>query len=208
MIRVITAYDKLKAVYIATPKVANTSIKHALMKAEGIAVGSNPHADEIDVRVLQPADLNWSMKRRAFVFAFVRNPWERLVSAWADKCGPDSDVDLSHYGLPVGTPFDRFVETACAFNDKYAEVHFVSQSAFLLDGGRLLPSYVGRFETLEHDWAVVRAAILAKSKIDPGKLGTMRTSRHEAYRTYYTPRLAMMVEERYAADVTLFGYKF
>lgn len=208
VIRVITEYEKLKTVYVSIPKVANTSIKTALMKAEGLNIASNPHAADIDVKQLEPAEVTWVLRRRRFVFGFVRNPWDRLVSAWADKCGENSDIDLTRYGLAKGTPFERFIEVACDLDDKYGEIHFKSQANALLHNGCLIPSYIGRFETLDHHWEIVRAVIKSQSNIDVGRLAKLRSSDHRAYRDYYTPRLAMMVERRYQTDVSLFGYKF
>jgi len=208
VVRVITHYEKIRATYVSSPKVANTSIKAALLKAEGIEFGDAPHHGDLPVTVLMPNAVDWAHRRRSFTFAFVRNPWDRLVSAWADKCGENSDVDMTAYGLPMGCTFERFVEVAAELDDTYAEPHFKSQSLNLLHDGQLIPSYIGRFETIDHDWKVVEAAIAAKSGIGVPTLAKHRASERQAYRIYYTPRLAMLVERRYETDIRLFGYRF
>lgn len=77
--------EAYNAVYIEVPKVACSSIKIALASLLGIdldALGGNPH--EVDFpapRTLAGPGLYAGL----FTFAFVRNPWDRLVSCYRDK---------------------------------------------------------------------------------------------------------------------------
>lgn len=207
VIRIVTQFDKLGLIYLSTTKVANTSIKHALMKAEGIGEFDSPHAEGIPIRVARIADA--LQKRKEFItFAFVRNPWDRLLSCWSDKCGPDTDVDMRKYGIFPGMSFESFVDIVCGFTDKYSEIHFRSQSYYLIYGGKLVPSFIGRFENLISDWSVLQAIVSFKRGIELPDLPKMRSSDHGLYREYYSRRMAMIVENRYQTDVNLFGYSF
>ena len=207
VVRVITQFDRLGIVYTALAKVANTSIKHALIKGEGLGDFEKPHAQDIPVRTINSAE---AVQRRSelFSFAFVRNPWDRLVSCWADKCGVNSDVDMSGYGLPRGVSFEDFVGVVSQLSDPYSEIHFKSQTPFLCHGPQIAPSFIGRFEHLRHDWRTVQNVVMSRTGIALSDLRQLRASERRPYRDYYSRRMAMMVEERYQADVDLFGYKF
>ena len=63
--------------------------------------------------------------------------------------------------------------------------------------------FVGRFETLEQDYA----AVAARLGVQPDLPHANRTV-HEDYRTYYTPETAEIVRQRFSRDVETFGYEF
>jgi hypothetical protein len=79
--------ERYRAVYIETPKVACTSIKTALAGVVGVDLGDtagNPHEAQWPVPAALPARLGPRFPD-LFVFGFVRNPWDRLVSCYRDK---------------------------------------------------------------------------------------------------------------------------
>ena len=91
--------------------------------------------------------------RDYFRFAFVRNPWDRLVSCYSNK--------FSDMGKGLGGPrqraeefspdmsFAEFVEAVHATPDEEANPHFRSQHAVVCDPqGRVMADFVGRFENL------------------------------------------------------------
>lgn len=208
VVRVITQYDRLKLIYVSLPKVANTSIKFSLIKAEGLGDFENPHHQRVPAKVIAPGEAMRLGLSSHFSFGVVRNPWDRLVSCWADKCGPNTDLDWTEYGLPPGIAFDQFVDRVCALSDAYSEIHFQSQTRHILHGKCLIPSFVGRFEALADSWGVIESIVRTRTGIELGQLPVKRASEHGSYRDYYTRHLAMKVEDRYQADVNLFGYRY
>ncbi|NBW87760.1 MAG: hypothetical protein EBR23_13280, partial [Planctomycetia bacterium] len=80
----------------------------------------------------------------------------------------------------------------------------ISQSRMLTDRqGRLLVDFVGRFETLEADFARVCRVIGVEVELMQANRGESRD-----YRDFYSPGLASLVAEYFAADIERFGYAF
>lgn len=140
-----------------------------------------------------------------FKFTFVRNPWDRLVSTWAflRKGGMNeqdrhwADTVLCHY-----PDFDSFVHGWLSPQSIQSWVHFRPQHTFFCDAhGQAQVDFVGRFERLEQDFAVV-AERLGCSR----PLARVNASERGDYRRYYTPEMRRIVAEVYARDIELLGY--
>ena len=207
-VRTITLFEKIGAVYIAIPKACNTSIKSELIFLETGKTVPDPHAKDLDMTTSTPGRLGTSIRRNNFVFTFVRNPWDRMVSLWADKCSENSDVNLTRWGIEKGMPFDAFVDRICFFPDEWSQIHFQSQTSLVFYHQRFLPAFIGRFENIQSDWTVVTRSLKIKNADRDRALPRLRTSQHNGYRTYYTQALAMKLGNRYAADAAFFGYAF
>src|SRR5262245_58197116 len=131
-----------------------------------------------------------------FTFAFVRNPWDWLVS-------------LYHYLLK--TPSHRHHLRVLAMRNfrEYAEFEIArgkrSQSDFVCDRhGKAIVNFIGRFETLHEDFAMVcwRLRIHAA-------LPHVNRSGHADYCTYYrNDSVVDLVADHFRRDIDLFGYSF
>ena len=207
-VRTITLFEKIGAVYIAIPKVANTSLKSELIFLETGQRVEDPHAPNLDIATLTPARVTASVRKRNFIFTFVRNPWDRIVSLWADKCGEKANVDLTRWGIQPGMPFDAFVDRICVFPDESSQIHFQSQTFLLMHRGYLLPSYIGRFETFKRDWYHVKRSLRIDQAGRSQDLPHLIASEHKPYHDYYTQQLAAKIAARYSSDIALLGYKF
>ncbi len=151
----------------------------------------------------------------AFRFAFVRNPWARLVSEYRYR---------KHY-LRFG--FRDFVLhqlPQASMRDTYR--HIVPQSEFLLDNnGELSVNYVGRFENLQADFNEVCNLLklnpVTLPHVDDGSgaaltaldrvrelLGMRKEAAHNHYSGYYDAETRGRVAELYAQDIEVFGYSF
>jgi len=154
-----------------------------------------------------------------FSFAFVRNPWDRLVSWY-------SMIDRERRALPFhkrwqrapfkqkiwnqvvqkGRTFDDFVEhcTDVVFdNDCYKSFAF-NQIDYLTDeAGLPIVSRVGRFETLETDSREIFAHLGLRTS-----LPRRNRSSHGHYSEWYSPRTRDIVAKRFARDIETFGYTF
>jgi chondroitin 4-sulfotransferase 11 len=147
-------------------------------------------------------------------FAFVRNPWDRLVSCYTEKIRPDGDPEnfingvsrvLTPFGVfEAGMPFERFAREVAQIPDEEAEPHFLSQHKFIVNrAGNLIVDFLGRFETIDDDFALGRQRISA-----PVELPHLLRSERGQYRDYYSAGLAHIIGERYSEDVARFGYRF
>jgi chondroitin 4-sulfotransferase 11 len=208
--------DRHRFVYCVVQKVACSSVKAALLPLFGMEAGRSVHetfaASPHEIRGDEfLAGLEAGRFDGHFKFAFVRNPWDRLVSCYLQKLGDGADPDNSvarrfaRRGLPA-PGFREFAESVCSIPDERANPHFRSQHVGMVADGGLFPDFVGRFERLADDFAVVAADIGADPSLPHLTRSPDRDRRH--YRAFYDAGLAGMVGERYRRDAELFGYTF
>ncbi len=196
--------------YVQVHKVATTSMRAALA---AFAAG----ADEIDPAKTYdlekaavaryelnafPAEIR-RISRERFTFAFVRNPLDRLYSAWVNKVASplDDSVNLfSRHGISLDASFPEFVERVARLSDARCDTHLRSQHLFISDKGGLVVDHLGRFETLERDWDQLRERFGFPS------LPKRNVSQGGSYEDAYTPEVARLVADRYRHDIELFAY--
>lgn len=199
-----------KLVFIAVPKVACSSILTAIANSYQVKLQAALHRDPF----WQIARSTLSVQQQTYdKFAFVRNPFERIVSCYKHKIlrvRMQSQIEQIPYlfqkFLPLESTFAEFINVISRVPDCHAEQHFKSQYAILYEGGRLLPDWVGRFETLATSWAEIAQTY----RFEP-TLPNLRSTAHlsdtpQDYRTYYTRPLVKLVYRRYQKDIEAFGY--
>lgn len=196
--------SRYRFLWIAVPKAASRSLIAALMSAD-------PDADLIRGRTLQEIFTARPEVRHWFRFAFVRHPFARTRSFWADKHSRALRqrkarryfIDPYH-GLEPGMTFDafcRWLETPFG-SDAFADRHWLSQHLHLRDDGEEpLPGFVGRCERLEEDWREVADRLgfprRGLPRLNPGPLGP---------RPAVDGAPAAALRRRYAEDFRLLGY--
>ncbi len=151
--------------------------------------------------------------------AFVRNPWERLVSWYSTitqhSPAPPWDALLPErrpnqmwqYVWCNATTFDEFLYRCTQpIDDTDGRKSFVyNQLDYVADAwGNLLVDFVGRYEHLRADLAVV----CHRLSLDPSTFTHLNASQHPHYSTFYSPATRELVRERYARDIEFFGYTF
>lgn len=199
-------------IHVHVQKTAGKSINQALglkrIMSDGGEAPNHLFAHEIRDLVGEQA---WDA---AFSFAFVRNPWDRLVSWW---------LMIDQNPRPTN-PWWRYVtERGPTFRDAVLhcvdevtwEVNGVSchrsfrrnQLDYLVDeNGDVIVDMIGRFESLSADLAKVCRAIGRPVPELPHHRHGTRRDRH--YSTFYDAELRDLVGEIYADDVKTFGYSF
>lgn len=233
---VIIALHREQALYFAVPKVASSSIEYAitdilkarLPKKVVSEIYDGTHFFRGKAKRREMRDRKHLLCKHEvprfkhyYSFAFVRNPWSRLVSCFFDKVDPkDITEDLNPKGAAsvlLGTggtapdqsatkaSFEDFVRAVCRTPDEASNRHYRSQHTFLTDRkGRLMPEHIFRFENLAEEFnAVVERLGLPEAKL-PHKNPSKKTS----YQEYYTDELRRLTAERYRRDIELFGYEF
>jgi dermatan 4-sulfotransferase 1 len=208
---------RLKLVYGRVPKVANTAIRSVLAGhvdlVEGTELPSNRDRfwqgeGALDGKLVSAAAVR---ERYAdhLVFTVVRDPFDRLVSCWSDMIAAPKIFlpNLARLGFAPGMDFATFVDRVVRIPDRAADLHFRSQASLVTARGTLVPTIVGRFESLPADWARVRAEVARRSGTDLGDLpekNVRRRDRSDVRRLFDDPRLVARVRARYADDFRLF----
>jgi hypothetical protein len=206
--------------FIHVPKTGGTSVAHALWRHAdhaddhwssrclalvGIHVNHYAPVRSRRFRPHTPADilrrnLPPGLYDSLFTFAFVRNPWDLLVSYYhflRDAEGHDGHASHRRRRAARLPDFDAYVRYEIARGK-------ISQARMVTDRrGGLLVDYLGRYESLTADFAEICRRIGVAAS-----LGRTNTSARGDYRDYYTPRLAALVRDHFAEDIERFGYDF
>ena len=136
-----------------------------------------------------------------YKFAFVRNPWDRIVSQFAYM---QQRPDLMEYlGMDSGTEFKSYLELI----PLKEHVQWTPQIRFLLDfDGSVLVDRIGRLEAFNQDCEQIFAELGLKLECLPGRVNR---SERRSLEYYYPDREAVeMVADIFAEDIDFLGYEF
>lgn len=128
-------------------------------------------------------------------FTVIRNPWDRLVSCYADKV-----VEKKTFTACIGKDFEFFVDYIGKQNLHRCNRHFRLQSSLFPVATTDL---ILRFEHFTDDLQLLEQKLGITLPI-----GHLHKSKHTAYRAYYTDSLKRKVELLYADDILLGDYRF
>jgi len=173
-------------VFIHIPKTGGISVDKVLGK------NWKSHHTVKDYRRANPVKFE-----QFFKFAFVRNPWDRVVSAYHFIEG-GMGMPETRRRMLVGS-FDQFVSEALV--DCVDILYLRPQHEFVAEGGVNLLDFTGRFERLREDFSIV-AGVLGLNPNLPHE----NASRRREWQSYYTQETYNIVGEIYRADIDLFGY--
>jgi hypothetical protein len=137
-----------------------------------------------------------------YKFAFVRNPWDWQVSMYHFILRDPTHV--KHEQVKQLGSFAAYLTWVIATDNPYPKGATKLQSRVLTDAkGKLLADFVGRYETLEQDFAKIcdRLGIAVE-------LPHVNGSVHRDYRDYYDANTRQLVAEHFRADIELFQYTF
>ncbi|MCH5375184.1 MAG: sulfotransferase family protein [Planctomycetes bacterium] len=137
-----------------------------------------------------------------FKFAFVRNPWDRLVSCWHNKV---VDSDYFNFGEPQRREmqhFPNFVDFVSGLNIEACDRHLRLQCR-LIDLSNL--DFLGRLEAFDADFAeICRALGLSAANVAQENASAGR----RPYQQSYDDRLRDKVFHIYEKDIRIFRYAF
>jgi len=170
-----------------------------------------------------------------FKFAFVRNPWDRLVS-WYSMIRnaaepqpyqiPSNQRDkqylrqarkleqrrehnlLWRYVLENSSTFEEFIRNCTGkieVNEGVVHSFMFNQLDYVTDGDGNL---LVDFIGRFENFHNDLLEVSNRLGIDPGSIPHKNPSPHSHYSLFYTPETAMIVSERFKKDVEYFGYQF
>jgi hypothetical protein len=156
--------------------------------------------------ILKNTDVN-----EYFKFAFVRNPYDRMVSCFHEfknissfipiksRIEAEKIMDLSQ----IYDDFASFVTMA----ESISHIHWGVQRDMLYDGNMPLVDYVGRCENLHNDIDVICKFVNIDNRNTP--VPTIRASKgRKHYSLYYTDILIDKVSDMFINDLNEYGYSF
>jgi Sulfotransferase family len=226
LVKVLPRY---RLIYLFVPKAASTRIRRTLATIDGHHMRSlKPNRRAKFRGPYNPRNMTMSSFFRLATspdtlrFSFVRNPYGRAVSCWADKFqgqplvpGHKSvDIYLEHRtkiaaDLPAGAnqtlSFPQFVAYAAATAERHDDPHIQTQDGILTVPGIKL-DFIGKVEAFEQDFARILDHLGASNGFRREALVPVNASRHHHWSTYYTPELADQVYRAYERDFDRFGY--
>lgn len=162
-------------------------------------------------------DSDWS---DYYKVAFVRNPWDRLVSwymmieqngqalPWFRRIAKRNSYSrLWQYVLRNSSSFEEFLHKCTDTIDDldgrksfmYNQLDYVTD-----DTGNVIVDFIGRYENFERDTRVV----FDNLGLDDLVLPYINRSKHGHYSEYYSEAAKQLVAERYSKDIAFFGYEF
>ena len=194
------SFDAHHCIFVHIPKCAGVSVCQSLFGNHG----AGHHPIGVFQQVFEPPFFD-----SCFKFTFVRNPWDRLVSAYEFLQGGgfnDTDRRWARRHLSAYSDFGRFVREWVTPENVSSWIHFRPQTDFLLlPDGRTGVDFIGRFESLEADFSQVCTRLGIQ-----GRLGRFNTRRQRTrdYRAAYDTHTRDIVGEVYARDIAALGYRF
>lgn len=211
-----------RALWLCNPKVASRSTIAALLDMD-------PDAELVRDKTLAEIYSIHPAARTYFSFAFMRHPFDRTLSLYAEmrfhrqrfagehlrlKEERQRSFAKTFYGLAEVDSFDSFcqwLDTPYA-SDRFADRHFLSQHLQIrLPDGRL-PDSIGRVDDLDEDLQRIAAHLGMPTPVLP-MLNTRAgwapapdavESARASMRTELSARNKALLQKRYAQDMELF----
>lgn len=136
-----------------------------------------------------------------FKFAFVRNPFDRLVSCWQNKIKKRNAFNLAPEVREDLYSFPRFLDYVSEHDLTNCNVHFRMQS-FLIDLNEV--DYIGRMEHFEQDISTVFQILDLPMNEVPHNNKSKPLKETESV---YTQKNFQRCYDLYRKDFQLFGYE-
>lgn len=133
-----------------------------------------------------------------FTFTFVRNPWDRIVSAyfWMNKTGW-RDLTGTINKVRSFPNFTSYIESGISTQK--------SCSSFVFESGKQIVDFIGKQENLEQDFTYICNQIgLPDIKLSQANV----TKRERDYRKYHNEQTRQTISNRYRDDIENFNYQF
>ncbi len=193
-------FDVHKCIFVHIPKTGGTSVTRSLF---GRPTGG--HAAIWKYQLIFDQD----EFETYFKFAFVRNPWDRVLSAYEDirrRGERVKDKEWVRRNLAGCDDFGSFVKRWVNKKNIYGDPHvlFIPQYEFIsLGGSDSLMDFVGRFESLERDFDFIKSRLGIDCELQKRNMGARKD-----YREFYTEETMQIVAEAYREDIEMFNYRF
>ncbi|WP_448210854.1 sulfotransferase family 2 domain-containing protein [Colwellia sp. MEBiC06753] len=192
-------FDDKKAIFIHLPKCAGVSVNKALF--------GNLAGGHLTYREYQ-AILGTKTLDKYFTFTFVRNPWDRVVSAYHFLKNGGFGAQDKHWfdhNLGHNHDFNEFVLDWLTPNNIWKKHHFRPQTHYLKNRqAQVALDFIGRVENMALDFDYVAKRL----NCDVNLLEKSNISQHLGYHNYFSQEAKERVAKIYKQDIEMFGYNF
>ncbi|EHT7405588.1 sulfotransferase family 2 domain-containing protein, partial [Campylobacter coli] len=192
-------HEKYKCIFIHVPKAAGSSIERVIYQTDKWLVGHVKASDYVK--------FDKDKFESYFSFGFVRNPFDRVVSAYhyLKNDSPDP-CDIKWGRLHINNlTFEEFILRLQdeEFKEKILlKNHFSFQYKYLCDENmNILVNFVGKFEQLNSDFKKILNILYREDS-----LVHINKSKHLNYRDYYNSQTYKIIREIYRYDFEIFDY--
>lgn len=193
-------YDNIKCVFVHIPKTAGTSIEKCIrdINDKTQVIGGHSTADSL-LKYKRDDFCNY------FTFTIVRNPWDRLLSAYLymQKMGT-CDI-LGNKEIKEHKTFESFVMNYCNEKSINDNMHLKPQYIFVCIDNKIAVDYWGKYENLHIEWEFLCKKF--KTKIHLPWLNKTNDE-YNSYKKLYTKQMIDKVQILYKKDIELFNYSF
>ena len=198
-------YVQNKCIFIHIPKSAGVSICRTLF--------NNLAGGHQDIKLYQ---IVFSKKEfdSYFKFTFVRNPWDRLFSAYnfLKKGGMnDSDRVWASENLSEYVSFDDFVKKWLTIANTNKHMHFAPQYKMLClpSSDNIDVDFLGFYENIQDDFIYIKNQLSLSADLElKYENKTESNDRQFDYRNFYTDEARDIVSQVYKKDIDLLGYNY
>ena len=142
-----------------------------------------------------------------FTFTIVRNPWDRLYSAYKflEKGGMNiHDKNAFETHLSIYRDFEDFVLNGLNEKIIWEIMHLIPQHEFVCDkNGKIIVDHIGRFENLNKSIEKINDILKSDFKLEHHN----KTDKKD-YKDIYTTKMIEKVHQIYQKDIDIFEYNF
>ena len=211
-------FFKNKLIFIHIPRTAGSTVENFLWKYEDdlkrtsknlwmgfvtkynneFQTGGLQHLTTNHVTKIYPKEMS-----EYFTFAFVRNPFTRIVSQYLYTLNHRADLQ-EYLGIDYNAPYEKYLEKI----DKIDHVQWMPMHKFLLDeSDNLKVKFVGRQENFKNDFLKVLKKINISYNDD--FLIQNKSNNNIIYKDFYKNRANIeFIEKKYKKDLEFFNYTF
>lgn len=192
-----------KFMFIHIPKAAGTSVRMFFVDNPAVVVDKSDRLTgsrhETMVEFYERLGRDAKSYKGYYKFCFVRNPWDRIVSAYHYL-----QINMSNLKEKFSS-FEEFIDLIADENSLTNQYRTMRpQVDFFLDkDGQRLVNLVGRYETMEDDLKKIGKRLNLDIDLD-----RINVSQRGHYRDYYNDDTAAIISQRFARDIDYLGYTF
>jgi hypothetical protein len=196
-----------KVLFVHIPRTAGSSLVKILSEQLNYFRTLDSNRRSINYRYLK--DYSEKFRQKHFIFSFVRNPWDRVVSSFlylnSNVSNLEDQQDKIKYLERYNGNFKKFVKNAFKNEEIFQSIYFRPQNKWICDeDGNALVNFLGRYENLNENLNDLSKIL----KVDFKEFLIGDEFRQDHYRNYYNKKTKRIISKIYSKDIELFGYEF